>query len=125
MLGHQVSLILREMLKADVQHGQIICKAKTVSLHEKFDAEILLFKTEEGGPDTYITPDYEACLLFRNAEARGSVLFFDDTSEVCPGEHKPAEFELQEPCPIEVGQRFFLREGNKTIGVGVVFSLLI
>ncbi|KAJ4831175.1 hypothetical protein Tsubulata_025750 [Turnera subulata] len=122
--GDNVGLLLRGLKREDVQRGMVIAKPGSVKTYKKFKGEIYVLTKDEGGRHTAFVSNYKPQVYMRTADVTGSIQLADDTKMVMPGDNVSATFELMLPVPLEVGQRFALREGGRTVGAGVVAQLI-
>ena len=127
--GDNVGLLLRGILKADIERGMVIAKPKSISPHTQFESEVYILKKEEGGRHTPFFPGYRPQFYVRTTDVTGTINQFtaDDGSEaemVMPGDRIKMTVELIHPIAIEQGMRFAIREGGRTVGAGVVAKIL-
>ena len=129
MAGDNVGLLLRGILKADIERGMVIAKPKSISPHTQFESEVYILKKEEGGRHTPFFSGYRPQFHVRTTDVTGTIKQFtaDDGSEaemVMPGDRIKMTVELIHPIAIEQGMRFAIREGGRTVGAGVVSKIL-
>jgi len=129
MAGDNVGLLLRGILKADIERGMVIAKPKSISPHTQFESEVYILKKEEGGRHTPFFSGYRPQFYVRTTDVTGTIMQFtaDDGSEaemVMPGDRIKMTVELIHPIAIEQGMRFAIREGGRTVGAGVVSKIL-
>ena len=127
--GDNVGLLLRGILKADIERGMVIAKPKSISPHTQFESEVYILKKEEGGRHTPFFSGYRPQFYVRTTDVTGTIKQFtaDDGSEaemVMPGDRIKMTVELIHPVAIEQGMRFAIREGGRTVGAGVVSKIL-
>nr|YP_010732164.1 translational elongation factor Tu [Calidiella yingdensis]WDY13078.1 translational elongation factor Tu [Calidiella yingdensis] len=127
--GDNVGILLRSIQKADIQRGMVLAQPSTITPHTKFEAQVYVLKKEEGGRHTPFFPGYRPQFYVRTTDVTGEIESFrlDDGSElkmVMPGDRIKVVVQLIEPIAIEKGMRFAIREGNRTVGAGVVSSIL-
>ncbi|MBD0311391.1 MAG: elongation factor Tu [Microcoleus sp. T3-bin5] len=127
--GDNVGLLLRGILKADIERGMEIAKPKSISPHTQFESEVYILKKEEGGRHTPFFSGYRPQFYVRTTDVTGTIKQFtaDDGSEaemVMPGDRIKMTVELIHPIAIEQGMRFAIREGGRTVGAGVVSKIL-
>ncbi|MEG4629860.1 elongation factor Tu [Microcoleus sp. AR_TQ3_B6] len=127
--GDNVGLLLRGILKADIERGMVIAKPKSISPHTQFESEVYILKKEEGGRHTPFFPGYRPQFYVRTTDVTGTINQFtaDDGSAaemVMPGDRIKMTVELIHPIAIEQGMRFAIREGGRTVGAGVVSKIL-
>ena len=129
LAGDNVGLLLRGILKADIERGMVIAKPKSISPHTQFESEVYILKKEEGGRHTPFFPGYRPQFYVRTTDVTGTINQFtaDDGSAaemVMPGDRIKMTVELIHPIAIEQGMRFAIREGGRTVGAGVVSKIL-
>lgn len=127
--GDNVGILLRSIQKADIQRGMVLAQPATITPHTKFEAQVYVLKKEEGGRHTPFFPGYRPQFYVRTTDVTGEIESFrlDDGSElkmVMPGDRIKVVVQLIEPIAIEKGMRFAIREGNRTVGAGVVSAIL-
>ncbi|MEG4440856.1 elongation factor Tu [Microcoleus sp. AT9_B5] len=127
--GDNVGLLLRGILKADIERGMVIAKPKSISPHTQFESEVYILKKEEGGRHTPFFSGYRPQFYVRTTDVTGTIAQFtaDDGTEaemVMPGDRIKMTVELIHPIAIEQGMRFAIREGGRTVGAGVVSKIL-
>nr|YP_009104960.1 translational elongation factor Tu [Watanabea reniformis]AIT93618.1 translational elongation factor Tu [Watanabea reniformis] len=127
--GDNVGILLRGIQKSDIQRGMVLAKPGTITPHTKFEAQVYVLKKEEGGRHTPFFPGYRPQFYVRTTDVTGQIESFrlDDGSEhlmVMPGDRIKVVVQLIEPIAIENGMRFAIREGNRTVGAGVVSAIL-
>jgi elongation factor Tu len=127
--GDNVGLLLRGILKADIERGMVIAKPKSISPHTQFESEVYILKKEEGGRHTPFFSGYRPQFYVRTTDVTGTIKQFtaDDGTEaemVMPGDRIKMTVELIHPIAIEQGMRFAIREGGRTVGAGVVSKIL-
>lgn len=116
--GHNVGLLLRGVARGQVQRGMLVVAPHTVQSRTAGKAEIFVLTAAEGGRRRGFGSGYTPQLYFGATDVPARLLV--DTGEVSPGDHTTVGFELTRPVAIEVGMRFAMREGGRTIGAGVV-----
>ena len=127
--GDNVGVLLRGVQKVDVERGMVLAKPGTITPHTKFEAEVYVLKKEEGGRHTPFFPGYRPQFYVRTTDVTGKIESFkaDDGSEtqmVMPGDRIRMVVELIQPIAIEKGMRFAIREGGRTVGAGLVATIL-
>jgi len=123
--GYTVGVLLRGVDRNAVSRGQVICAPGATTVHTKFKANIYLSKKDEGGRSNPIMPGYMPVFYFRTCDVTGSIktMATSEGTEVqmgMPGDDVTIDCELIATTPIEVGMRFAMREGGKTIGQGLI-----
>ncbi|XP_057780406.1 elongation factor Tu, mitochondrial-like [Salvia miltiorrhiza] len=122
--GDNVGLLLRGLKRDEVQRGMVIAKPGTVKTYTKFEAEIYVLTKEEGGRHTCFSTNYSPQFYMRTADVTGTIMLPENIKMVMPGDNVTASFELIFPVPLDVGQRFAIREGGRTVGAGVVAKVV-
>ncbi len=122
--GDNVGLLLRGIQRTEIQRGQVLCKPGTIKPHTKFKAEVYVLKKEEGGRHTPFFDGYRPQFYFRTTDVTGSTKLPEGMEMVMPGDNVTMEIDLIHPIAIEEGLRFAIREGGRTVGSGVVASII-
>ncbi len=117
--GENVGLLLRGVGRDEVERGQIVAAPGSVSAHGSGEAEIFVLTTKEGGRRTPFKTGYKPQFYFGTTDVTGRLTVPGD-EVVMPGDHANVAFDLYKPVGVEVGMRFAIREGSRTIGAGVV-----
>ena len=121
--GDNIGALLRGVAREDIQRGQVLAKAGTITPHTKFKAEVYVLTKEEGGRHTPIFTNYRPQFYFRTTDVTGVVELPEGTEMVMPGDNVTIDVELIHPIAIEDGTRFSIREGGRTVGSGVVTEI--
>nr|YP_009540906.1 translation elongation factor EF-Tu [Lepocinclis tripteris]AYQ93360.1 translation elongation factor EF-Tu [Lepocinclis tripteris] len=129
LAGDNVGILLRGIQKNDVERGMVIAKPGTIKPHTKFDSQVYILKKEEGGRHTPFFEGYRPQFYVRTTDVTGKIESFradDETPAqmVMPGDRIKMEVELIQPIAIEKGMRFAIREGGRTVGAGVVLTII-
>ena len=122
--GDNVGVLLRGTKREDVERGQVLAKPGTITPHTKFKAEVYVLSKEEGGRHTPFFANYRPQFLFRTTDVTGAVTLEEGVEMVMPGENVTITVELIAPIAMEEGLRFAIREGGRTVGAGVVSSVI-
>ena len=127
--GDNVGILLRGIQKNDIQRGMVLAKPGTITPHTKFEAQVYVLNKEEGGRHTPFFPGYRPQFYVRTTDVTGKIESFkaDDgspTQMVMPGDRIKMVVELIQPIAIEKGMRFAIREGGRTVGAGLVSTIL-
>ena len=122
--GDNVGVLLRGTKREDVERGQVLAKAGTITPHTKFTAEIYVLGKDEGGRHTPFFQGYRPQFYFRTTDVTGAVELPEGTEMVMPGDNVSITVELIAPIAMEEGLRFAIREGGRTVGAGVVAKVL-
>ena len=122
--GDNVGCLLRGIDRDAVERGQVLCKPGSVTPHTKFKAEAYILSKEEGGRHTPFFTNYRPQFYFRTTDVTGVVSLPEGTEMVMPGDNVSMEVELIVPIAMEEKLRFAIREGGRTVGAGVVASII-
>jgi elongation factor Tu len=122
--GDNVGVLLRGTKREDVERGQVLAKPGTINPHTKFTAEVYVLSKEEGGRHTPFFANYRPQFYFRTTDVTGAVTLGEGVEMVMPGENVAITVELIAPIAMEEGLRFAIREGGRTVGAGVVSSVI-
>ena len=122
--GDNIGALLRGVAREDIQRGQVLAAPGTITPHTKFTAEVYVLSKEEGGRHTPFFTNYRPQFYFRTTDVTGVCQLPEGTEMVMPGDNVAMEVDLIHPIAIEEGTRFSIREGGRTVGSGVVTSIL-
>ncbi|MCF6168911.1 elongation factor Tu [Lutibacter sp.] len=122
--GDNVGILLRGIAKEDIKRGMVICKPGSVTPHAKFKAEVYVLKKEEGGRHTPFHNNYRPQFYVRTTDVTGTIMLPDGVEMVMPGDNLTITVELHQPIALNVGLRFAIREGGRTVGAGQVTEML-
>ena len=122
--GDNAGILLRGIEKTDISRGMVICKPGSVTPHAKFKAEVYILKKEEGGRHTPFHNNYRPQFYVRTTDVTGNIVLPSGVEMVMPGDNLTIEVELISPIALNVGLRFAIREGGRTVGAGQVTELL-
>ncbi len=122
--GDNVGCLLRGIDREAVERGQVLCKPGSVTPHTRFKAEAYILTKEEGGRHTPFFGNYRPQFYFRTTDVTGVVHLPEGTEMVMPGDNVSMEVELIVPIAMEEKLRFAIREGGRTVGAGVVASII-
>jgi len=122
--GDNVGVLLRGTKREEVERGQVLAKPGSITPHTKFKAEAYILNKEEGGRHTPFFSNYRPQFYFRTTDVTGSVVLPEGTEMVMPGDNISMEVELIAPIAMDDGLRFAIREGGRTVGAGVVASII-
>ncbi len=122
--GDNVGLLLRGVERSDIERGQVLAKPGTIHPHTEFTAEVYVLKKEEGGRHTPFFNGYRPQFYFRTTDVTGSIELPQGVEMVMPGDNVRMTIKLITPIAIEQGLRFAIREGGRTVGSGVVSSII-
>jgi ribosomal protein S10 len=119
-----VGVLLRGTKREDVERGQVLCKPGSIKPHTKFKAEAYILTKEEGGRHTPFFTNYRPQFYFRTTDVTGVVTLPEGTEMVMPGDNVTMDVTLIVPIAMEEKLRFAIREGGRTVGAGVVASIV-
>ncbi len=122
--GDNVGILLRGVDREGVERGQVLAKPGTITPHKKFEAEVYALSKEEGGRHTPFFNNYRPQFFFRTADVTGSVKLPDGVEMIMPGDNTQFTVELIHPTALELGTKFSIREGGRTVGAGSVSKIL-
>jgi elongation factor Tu len=122
--GDNVGVLLRGTKRDDVERGQVLCKPGSITPHTKFSAETYVLTKEEGGRHTPFFSNYRPQFFFRTTDVTGTIELPEGTEMVMPGDNITMKVNLICPIAMEEGLRFAIREGGRTVGAGVVASII-
>ena len=122
--GDNAGVLLRGIDKDDIQRGQVIVKPGSIKPHTKFVGSVYVLTKDEGGRHTPFFKGYRPQFYIRTTDVTGNVILPDGVEMVMPGDNIEMAVELIQPVAIEEGMRFAIREGGKTVGAGVVSSII-
>ena len=122
--GDNVGCLLRGIGREDVERGQVLAAPGSITPHTKFKAEAYVLTKEEGGRHTPFFTNYRPQFYFRTTDVTGVVKLPEGTEMVMPGDNVTMEVELIAPIAMDDGLRFAIREGGRTVGAGVVASII-
>jgi elongation factor Tu len=121
--GDNVGLLLRGVSKDDIERGMVLAKAKTVTPHTQFKAQVYALTKEEGGRHTPFMNGYRPQFYFRTTDVTGTATLIG--AEMCmPGDNVEIQVELGTPIAMDEHQRFAIREGGRTVGAGRVTAIV-
>ena len=121
--GMNVGLLLRGVKQDEIERGQVLAAPGTVKPHTKGAAEFYILSEKEGGRATPFGAGYRPQFFFGTTDVTGSIVDLHDAKVVCPGDRATLGFDLLKPVGMEVGMRFAVREGSRTVGCGVVTEI--
>lgn len=124
MAGDNIGALLRGVQRAEVERGQVLAKTGSVKPHKKFVGQVYVLKKEEGGRHTPFFNGYRPQFYFRTTDVTGSIQLPDGVEMVMPGDHIDMNVELINKVAMEEGLRFAIREGGRTVGSGVVTTIV-
>ncbi|MEG2198981.1 MAG: elongation factor Tu [Anaerovorax sp.] len=122
--GDNIGALLRGIQRTEVERGQVLAAIGTIHPHTKFTSEVYVLKKEEGGRHTPFFNGYRPQFYFRTTDVTGNLSLPEGTEMCMPGDNIQMTIELITPIAIEEGLRFAIREGGRTVGAGVVASIV-
>ena len=122
--GENVGLLLRGIKREDVERGQVVCKAGSVTPHTEFEAQVYILGKDEGGRHTPFFNNYRPQFYFRTTDVTGVVTLPEGTEMVMPGDNTTMKVDMIQPIAMEEGLRFAIREGGRTVGAGRVTKII-
>ncbi len=122
--GDNIGALLRGVEREGVERGQVLAKPGSVTPHTNFKAEVYILTKDEGGRHTPFFGNYRPQFYFRTTDVTGVVKLPEGTEMVMPGDNITIEVELIVPIAMEEKLRFAIREGGRTVGAGVVASII-
>jgi elongation factor Tu len=122
--GENVGLLLRGIEKEQIKRGMVIAKPGSITPHAKFKAEVYILKKEEGGRHTPFHNKYRPQFYFRTLDVTGTISLEAGREMVMPGDNVTIDVELITGVAMDIGLRFAIREGGRTVGAGQVTEIL-
>ncbi len=122
--GDNVGLLLRGIDKTDIKRGMVIAKPGSITPHTKFKAEVYILKKDEGGRHTPFHNKYRPQFYLRTLDVTGEVSLPDGIDMVMPGDNVTVTVELIYPVALNMGLRFAIREGGRTVGAGQIIEIV-
>ncbi|HSG91651.1 MAG TPA: elongation factor Tu, partial [Pseudomonadales bacterium] len=122
--GDNIGALLRGVARDDVERGQVLAKPGSITPHTKFKAEAYILTKEEGGRHTPFFGNYRPQFYFRTTDVTGVIELPEGTEMVMPGDNVAMTVQLINPIAMDEGLRFAIREGGRTVGAGVVASII-
>ncbi|WP_293872141.1 elongation factor Tu [Flavobacterium sp.] len=122
--GDNAGILLRGVAKEDIKRGMVICKPGSVKPHAKFKAEVYILKKEEGGRHTPFHNNYRPQFYVRTTDVTGVITLPTGVEMVMPGDNLTIDVALLSAIALNIGLRFAIREGGRTVGAGQVTEIL-
>ena len=122
--GDNVGLLMRGIDKKDVKRGMVVAKPGSITPHTKFEAEVYILKKDEGGRHTPFHNKYRPQFYLRTLDVTGEVHLPEGVDMVMPGDNTTITVELIYPVALNVGLRFAIREGGRTVGAGQITKII-
>jgi elongation factor Tu len=123
-VGDNVGILVKAVKRDDVQRGFVLAAVNTIKAHDNFKAKIYALTKKEGGRHKPFVSNYTPQFFFRTANVTGSIILPDDISVVMPGDSLVVSIQLVNKIPLNLGLRFIMREGNITIGAGIILEFI-
>ncbi|MDB4330274.1 elongation factor Tu [bacterium] len=124
LAGDNAGVLLRGLKREDVVRGQVVAFPGSVNPHKTFKANIYVLSKEEGGRHTPVTSGYSPQFFFRTTDITGELNLPEGMPQAMPGDKIEITVNLLAPVAMEIGQRFAIREGGRTIGAGTVSEII-
>ncbi|MBK0039116.1 MULTISPECIES: elongation factor Tu [unclassified Enterococcus] len=121
--GDNVGVLLRGIIRDEIERGQVLAKPGSITPHTKFQAEVYVLTKEEGGRHTPFFNNYRPQFYFRTTDVTGNIVLPEGTEMVMPGDNVTIDVELIHPIAVENGTTFSIREGGRTVGSGIVTTI--
>ena len=122
--GDNIGALLRGTKREDVERGQVLSAPGSIMPHTKFKCECYILTKDEGGRHTPFFSNYRPQFYFRTTDVTGATELPEGTEMVMPGDNISMVVELIAPIAMDEGLRFAIREGGRTVGAGVVTSII-
>ena len=122
--GDNIGALLRGIDRKEIERGQVLAKPGSIKPHTHFNSQVYVLKKEEGGRHTPFFNGYRPQFYFRTTDVTGTITLPEGVEMVMPGDNIKMEIKLITPIAIEQGLRFAIREGGRTVGSGVVASII-
>ncbi|WP_019157084.1 elongation factor Tu [Robertmurraya massiliosenegalensis] len=122
--GDNIGALLRGVAREEIQRGQVLAKPGSITPHTKFKAEVYVLSKDEGGRHTPFFTNYRPQFYFRTTDVTGICNLPEGVEMVMPGDNIEMNVELIAPIAIEEGTKFSIREGGRTVGAGVVATIV-
>jgi elongation factor Tu len=122
--GDNVGLLMRGVDKKEVKRGMVVAKPGSITPHTRFKAEVYILKKEEGGRHTPFHDKYRPQFYLRTLDVTGEVRLPEGVDMVMPGDNITITVELIYPVALNVGLRFAIREGGRTVGAGQITEIV-
>ena len=122
--GDNIGCLLRGVSREEIVRGQVLAKPKSVNPHSEFEAEVYVLSKEEGGRHTPFFSNYRPQFYFRTTDVTGVIELPAGTEMVMPGDNTTMIVKLIHPIAVELGTKFSIREGGRTVGAGSVVEII-
>jgi len=122
--GDNIGALIRGVGRDEVERGQVLAKHGSITPHTEFSSEVYVLSKDEGGRHTPFFANYRPQFYFRTTDVTGEVVLPEGTEMVMPGDNVQLTVKLIAPIAMDQGLRFAIREGGRTVGAGVVASII-
>ena len=122
--GDNCGILIRGIAKNEVERGQVLCKPGSITPHTEFEAEVYIISKDEGGRHTPFFNGYRPQFYVRTTDVTGTITLPEGVEMVMPGDNLKINATLINPIALEVGTKFAIREGGRTVGAGVVTKII-
>jgi len=122
--GDNIGCLLRGIDREDVERGMVLAKPGSIKPHTTFDGEVYILRKDEGGRHTPFFQGYRPQFYIRTMDVTGSVELPAGVEMVMPGDNINLQVKLIVPVALEIGSRFAIREGGRTVGAGVITKIV-
>ena len=122
--GDNVGCLIRGIERDEIERGQVLAKTGSITPHTKFTAQVYVLTKEEGGRHTPFYNGYRPQFYLRTTDVTGAIGLPEGAEMIMPGDNVEMSVELITPIAIEIGQRFAIREGGRTVGAGAIVSIV-
>lgn len=122
-VGDSIGVLLKNIKKDEAKRGNVLCAVGTIKPYNSFEAKVYILSAKEGGRKHPFYSNYKPQFFFRTSNVTGSIVLPEEISVVMPGDSLVLRVYLVSLCPLNLGLRFVMREGNLTIGAGVITHL--
>jgi len=122
--GDNIGALLRGIKREEIERGQVLAAPKSINPHTKFKAECYILGKDEGGRHTPFFNGYRPQFYFRTTDVTGVVTLEEGVEMVMPGDNITGDVELITPIAMDIGLRFAIREGGRTVGAGVISEIV-
>ena len=122
--GDNIGALLRGIQRTEIERGQVLCKPGSINPHTKFHAQVYILKKEEGGRHTPFHHKYRPQFYLRTLDVTGEVELPEGVEMVMPGDNVTITVTLIYPVALNVGLRFAIREGGRTVGAGQIIEII-
>lgn len=123
-VGDNVGILVRGIKKDEARRGYILCAPNSIKAYTSLEAKIYVLTKKEGGRHKAFVSNYKPQFFFRTANVTGTIILPENVSAVMPGDSLTVTVNLVDKVPLNLGLKFVMREGNLTIGAGVITNLI-